>query len=104
MASFDDMTSRRTLSRRGFLQGFGVLTAGLALSVACGQQQPAAPAKPAETKPADAKPTDAAKPAAPAATTAPAAQSAPVATTAPAAAAKPTEAAKPAASGDAPKK
>jgi peptide/nickel transport system substrate-binding protein len=89
MPSTDSRPARRQLSRRGFLQTFAVLSGGLALSAACGQQAPAAaPAKPAESKPA-----------APAATTAPAA-AAPAAKTE----SKPAEAAKPAASGEAPKK
>jgi peptide/nickel transport system substrate-binding protein len=98
MPSFDDGSPGRSLSRRGFLQGFAALSGALALSAACGQQPPA----PAATTAPAAKPTEAAKPAAPAAaaTTAPAA-AAPAATTAPAA--KPAEA-KPAASGEAPKK
>ena len=73
---------RQCLSRRQ-LWRVGFTLAAVPLAAACGQQQSAAPAKPAETKPA----TDA-KPAAPAATTAPAGQTAPAATTAPAAAAK----------------
>jgi peptide/nickel transport system substrate-binding protein len=91
MLATDSRPPRRHLSRRGFLQAFALLSGGLALSAACGQQAPAAkpaePAKPAESKPA-----------APAATTAPAA--APAAKTE----SKPAEAAKPAAGGEAPKK
>jgi len=95
MLATDSRPPRRHLSRRGFLQAFAVLSGGLALSAACGQQ-PGAPAKPAESKPAEA-----AKPAAPAATTAPAAAAAPASKPAES---KPAEAAKPAASGEAPKK
>jgi peptide/nickel transport system substrate-binding protein len=93
MHASDSHRPSRQRSRRGFLQAFGLLSAGLALSAACGQQAPAAaPAKPAETKPAEA-----AKPAAPAATTAPAAAK-------PAEASKPAEAARPAAAGETPKR
>ncbi len=75
----DAALARQRLSRRALLR-VGLTLAAVPLAAACGQQQPAAPAKPAETKPA----ADA-KPAAPAATSAPAGQAAPAATTAPAA-------------------
>jgi peptide/nickel transport system substrate-binding protein len=93
MHASDSHRPSRQRSRRGFLQAFGLLSAGLALSAACGQQAPAAPARPAEPKPAETKPAEAAKPAA---TTAPAAK--------PAEAARPADAPKPAASGETPKK
>src|SRR5215212_6628175 len=83
------------ITRRGLLK-WGLAAAGTGLLAACGQQAPAAPAKPTEA-PAAAKPTVAQQiaqptppPAAPAATTAPAA---PKPTEA--AAAKPADAAKP---------
>ena len=81
MLTRHDALPRRHVTRRGFITTSVAITAGLALSVACGQQAPAA-SKPAETKPAEP-----AKPAAPAAapTQAPTAQAAP--------AAKPAEAA-----------
>src|SRR5215207_3598413 len=73
----------RAVSRRRFLHramlGVG-LTAASSLLAACGQNAPAAPAKPAETKPAESKPAES-KPAAAAPAAAPA---------------KPAEAAKPA--------
>ncbi len=89
-----------SLTRRRFLQLCAVSTSGLALSVACGQQAPSAPAKPAESKPAEAP-----KPAAAAPTAVPTIAAAVVpqtqATAAPAAppAQAPAAAAKPAAAG-----
>src|SRR5215212_4143523 len=80
------------ITRRGLLK-WGLAAAGTGLLAACGQQAPAAPAKPTEA-PAAAKPTVAQQiaqptppPAAPAATTAPKPTEA--------AAAKPADAAKP---------
>src|SRR5438045_3426679 len=83
MQSNDASVGRRVTRRRLLVMSVQVAGAGLVAGLlgACGQQTPAAAPKP----------TEAAKPAAPAATTAPAA----AATTAPAA--KPAEAAKPAA-------
>src|SRR5262245_22360811 len=100
MTRVDSARSSRPVSRRRLLQSFAALSAGLALSAACGQQSPA-PAKPTEGL-SQSPTSSAAKPAAPA----PAATSAPAAAQTPAASGQATTApaaAKPAASGEAPK-
>ena len=52
---YDATAGTGQIGRRAFLRRMGLMVGAAGLLAACGQQ-PAAPAKPAETKPAETKP------------------------------------------------